>query len=112
MWQFYLYTSSGRNPLQFATTEACNKSRKFHQIRNTQVRTPVAHHKIRVGDHLVGPLWRNRANGTIIDLENDPFPIAVVSFRYANELTSAERVKGVGYAYKVRGRDRNICISD
>jgi hypothetical protein len=41
---------------------------EFQQIRHTKERTLLAEDKLRVRRHEIRPLWRNRADGRLIDL--------------------------------------------
>ena len=60
----------------------------------------------------IRPLWRDRANGYIIDTEQKALSIAVVPLPYARELPATERMKRMRYPHKTRGCDRITCISD
>ena len=60
----------------------------------------------------IRPLWRDRANGYIIDTEQKALSIAVVPLTYARELPAAEWVERMRYPHKTRGCDRITCISD
>ena len=60
----------------------------------------------------IRPLWRNRANGHIIDTEQKALSIAVVPLAYARELSATERMKRMRYPHKTRGCDRISCISN
>jgi hypothetical protein len=71
-----------------------------------------AHDDLRIRSNAVRPLWRNRANGYIIDAEQQTLSIAVVPLTYARELPAAERMERVRYPHKARGCDRLACISD
>ena len=60
----------------------------------------------------IRPLWRDRANGYIIDTEQKSLSIAVVPLTYARELAAAERMERMRYPHKTRGCDRITCISN
>ena len=60
----------------------------------------------------IRPLWRDRANGYIIDSEQKSLSIAVVSLTHARELPAAERMERMRYPHKTRGCDRITCISN
>ena len=60
----------------------------------------------------IRPLWRDRANGYIIDTEQQSLSIAVVPLTYARELPAAERMERMRYPHKTRGCDRITCISN
>jgi hypothetical protein len=60
----------------------------------------------------IRPLWRDRANGYIIDTEQKSLSIAVVPLTYARELPAAERMERMRYPHKTRGCDRITCISN
>lgn len=71
-----------------------------------------AHDNLRIRSGEIRPLWRNRANGCIIDTEQKTLSIAVVPLTYASELPAAERMKRVHYPHKTRGCGRITCIPD
>src|SRR5271170_4575163 len=71
-----------------------------------------AHDNLRIRSNEIRPLRRNRANGAIIDTEQQTLPIAVVPLTYARELLAAERMKRMRYPHKTRGCVRIICISN
>jgi hypothetical protein len=60
----------------------------------------------------IRPLWRDRANGYIIDTEQKALSIAVIPLTYARELSAAQRVERMRYPHKTRGCDRITCISN
>jgi hypothetical protein len=60
----------------------------------------------------IRPLWRDRANGYIIDPDQKALSIAVVPLAYARELPAAERMERMRYPHKTRGCDRITCISN
>jgi hypothetical protein len=60
----------------------------------------------------IRPLWRDRANGYIIDTEQKSLSIAVVPLTYARELPAVERMERMRYPHKTRGCDRITCISN
>lgn len=67
---------------------------------------------LRIRRNEIRPLWRDRANGYIIDAEQKSLSIAVVPLTYARELPAAERMERMRYPHKTRGRDRITCISN
>ena len=86
--------------------------REFQQIRKAEKRTMPAHDDLRIGSNVIRPLWRDRANGYIIDAEQQTLSIAVVPLTYAWELFAAERMERMRYPHKTRGCDRITCISN
>jgi hypothetical protein len=86
--------------------------REFQQIRKAEKRTMPAHDDLRIGSNVIRPLWRDRANGYIIDAEQQTLSIAVVPLTYAWELFAAERMERMRYPHKARGCNRLACISD
>ena len=71
-----------------------------------------AHDNLRIRSNEIRPLRRNRANGYIIDTEQQTLPIAVVPLTYARELLATERMKRMRYPHKTRGCVRITCISN
>lgn len=70
------------------------------------------HGNLRIRRNEIRPLWRDRANGYIIDTEQKALSIAVVPLTYARELPAAERMERMRYPHKTRGYDRITCISN
>jgi hypothetical protein len=67
---------------------------------------------LRIRRNEIRPLWRDRANGYIIDAEQKSLSIAVVPLTYARELPAAERMERMRYRHKTRGCDRITCTSN
>ena len=86
--------------------------REFQQIRDAEKRTMPAHDNLRIRSNEIRPLRRNRANGYIIDTEQQTLPIAVVPLTYAHELLATERMKRMRYPHKTRDCVRITCISN
>ena len=72
----------------------------------------LAHDDLRVRSYEIRPLRWNRADGRIIDLQQETSSISVVPFAYTNEILAAERMERMRDAHKTRGCDRSICILD
>ena len=60
----------------------------------------------------VRPLWRDRANGYIVDTEQKALSIAVMPLTYTRELPATERMERMRHPHKARGCDRITCISN
>jgi hypothetical protein len=84
---------------------------KLQQISNSERRATLADHDLWIGRNHVGPLPWHRVNVVLVNAQQEPRPVPVVSLADAGELPSAERVKWVGHAYKVRVRVRRACSS-
>jgi hypothetical protein len=92
--------------------KACYKLGEINQVRDSKRRAPLPHDDddfgIR-GDH-VGPLWRNRANGAVVDAQQKSLAGAVIALTDADELPPAEWMERMDYADKLRRSGRNVCI--
>lgn len=84
---------------------------KVQQITNSEQRATLADHDLWIGCDHIGPLPWHRADVVVVHAQQEPRPVPVVSLADADELPSAERVKWVGHAYKVRARVRKACSS-
>ena len=94
-----LYTSSVRNRGGVASAEASYQSSEFHQVHNAEQCAPLAHDDLRIWRDEVCPLRCNGANGLIIDPQEEPHAVPVVSLTHAGELLSAEWMERVRYTY-------------
>ena len=65
----------------------------------------LAYDDLRVRSHEIRPLLRNRADGPIIDLQQQTPSMKVAPLAHANELLAAERMKRVCDAHKTRRYD-------
>ena len=70
------------------------------QIRHTEDGTMLTYDDLRIRSHEIRPLGRNRADGHIIDLQQETSSIAVVPLADASELFAAQWVKRMGDANK------------
>src|SRR5215208_1390963 len=93
-----IFTMSG--PLLRTSAEPCHQIRKLQQVCDTQQRTPLAEHNLRIGRLEVRPLPRHRANAFIVDTQQESCPVPVVPLAYTDELSSGERMERVRHAHK------------
>jgi hypothetical protein len=91
--------------------EARHQIRKLQQVCDSHERSPLAEDDLRIRRCGIRPLRRHRANGFIIDTQQRPFAIPVVSLAYTGELSSAEWMEGVRHTHKMLRRGRRACIS-
>jgi hypothetical protein len=82
---------------------------KFQKIRHAEERTMLAYDHLRVRSNQVRPLWRNRADRRIIDLQQKTPSRPVVPLAHAGELLAAEWMKRMRDAHKTRRGGRNTC---
>jgi hypothetical protein len=80
-----------------------NQVRELHQVRHSEQRSPLPEHVLGIRCDDVGPLRQDRANALGVDLQQKALAVPVVPFSDANELTSAERMKRMRHANKMRG---------
>ena len=73
---------------------------ELQHLRHAKERTILAHDDLRIGGNEIRPLRRNRANGDIIDPEQETSSVTVVSLAYASELPAAERMEWMRDAHK------------
>jgi hypothetical protein len=109
MRQSTLYTRSGR---RLPPAELFHQFCELQQIRNAEKRAMPTHGDLWIWRNEIRPLWRDRANGYIIDTDQKALSIAVVPLTYACKLPAAERMKRMRYPDKARGCDRITCISN
>lgn len=100
------------NPLSCASVETTHEAGQFHEVRDTQEPAPFTHDDLRIRGNQICPLRSHRANGRIVDLQQQSLAVAVVALAHAGELLSAERVERMRYAYKARRSGGNVCIPD
>ena len=83
--------------------EIGNQLRELHQVGDSEDRSalPDGDRGIRHDD--VRPLRRDGADSPGIDLQQEPLAVPVIPFADAGELSPAERVERMRYAYKMRG---------
>jgi hypothetical protein len=95
-----------------ASTEPFYQPSQFHQVRHPENRSPLAQDEFRILGGNVRPLWRDRATGLVIDLQQKTHAIAVVPSTQAEEFLSAKGMEGMSHLHKVRRYERKICIPD
>jgi hypothetical protein len=91
--------------------EPRHETSQLHQIGQAKQQATPADDDLWIGCDDVGPGPRHRADVIIVDSQQEPRPVAVVSLADAFELLSAERVKRVGHAHKARTHLRRACSS-
>ncbi len=90
-------------PLQRVTSaEPFYQSSEFHQVRDPEERPLLAHDDLRILGKKVRPLWGNRANGLIINLQQKTPAIAAIPIAHPVELLSAQGMKRMSHPHKVR----------
>jgi len=85
---------------------------KFQQIHHAEWRPPLTHDDLGVRSDQIRPLWRNRANRSILGLKQQSRPIAVVALAHANQLLTAKRMERMGHLDKTLCCNRSVCILD
>lgn len=89
-----------------------DQSGEFQQIHYAEERLLPTDDNLGVRRHEIRPLRRNRADGHLIDVEQEPSAIAGVPLTYARQLLAAERMEWVRDAHKTRRCACNTCILD
>jgi hypothetical protein len=85
---------------------------EFQQIRHAEERTLLADDDLRVRHGEIRPLRRNRADGSLIDTQQETSTIPVVPLAYTSELFAAKGMEWVCDAHKTRRCDRSACTLD
>jgi hypothetical protein len=98
-------------PLPLLVNEPRHEVGEPQQITDPKQRATLAEDDLRIECDDVGPLPRDRANVIRVDAQQEPRPVPVVPLAYADELSSAQRVEGMGHAHKGRARVRRACSS-
>jgi len=80
--------------------ELVYQPRQFQQISHPEERTMPAKDDLRVRSNDIGPLRRNRANGGLIDSQQETSPVAVVSLAQTGEFLAAERMERMRNPHK------------
>jgi hypothetical protein len=88
------------------------QSSECHQVRHPEKRSPLAHDDLRILGTKVRPLWGNRANDLIINLQQKPPAIAVIPLTHTGELSSTEGMERMSHPHKTRGCEGSSCIQD
>jgi hypothetical protein len=70
----------------------------------------LPHDNFGIRENHVGPLRRNRANGAVVDAQQNSLAGPVIALTDADELPATEWVKRMGYADKLRQTGGNVCI--
>ena len=92
-----IWTPSGT-----AAPEFIYQPRQFEQIGQAEERTVPAYDDLRGRGDLIRPLRRNRANGRIVDPQQETSTVPVIPLAHASELLTAEWVERVRDAHKTR----------
>jgi hypothetical protein len=87
-----------------------HKTGEFNQVRDPEWRAPLPHDNFGIRGNHVGPLRWNRANGAVVDAQQNSLAGPVIALADADELPAAEWVEGMGYADKLRRSGGNVCI--
>ena len=100
-----------RLSLALLLDEERHQGGELDEIGHTEHRAAPAKDELRIGGDDVGPLPRHRADAVLVDAQQEPRPIPVVSLAQADELPPAERVERVGHPHKARISLRKGCSS-
>lgn len=95
----------------FRSDEARHQVRELHQIGRAKQRARPAEDDLRIGRDDVSPPRWHRADVIVVDTKKQPRAVAVVPLADADELPSAERVKGMRDAHKARPQIRRASSS-
>ncbi len=73
----------GRLP-RLALAQSSQKAGETDQVRDPEKGAPSAEDDLWVGVNLVGPMWGNRVNATIVTLQQKPRAVAVIPLAHAD----------------------------
>src|ERR1700722_7010085 len=90
--------------------QARHQTGEFHQVRNSEQRPPLSHEDFEIRRSHVGPLRRNRANGSVVHTQQKSLAGPVMAFADADKLPPAKGMERMNYADKMRGTGGNVCI--
>jgi hypothetical protein len=97
---------------RITSAEPFYQSSEFQQVRHPKERSPLAHDDLRILGNKVRPLWGNRANDLIVNLQQKPPAIAVIPLTHTGELSSTEGMERMSHPHKTRGCEGSSCIQD
>jgi hypothetical protein len=97
---------------RLTSAKLIDQSCEFQQIRHAEERPMVTDDELRVRGNESCPLRRHRADGRLIDAQQEPSAITVVPLAHARELLAAEGMEWVRDAHKTRRCDRSVCTLD
>jgi len=99
-------------PRPDTSAELVDKLCESQQIRDAKERTVLSYDDLRGSNRQIRPLLRNRADCSIINLQQQALSIGIAPFAHTSELFPGQRMKRVCDAYKMRGCDRSTCTLD
>ena len=82
--------------------QARHQTGEFHQVRNSEQRPPLSHEDFGIRRSHVGPLRRNRANGSVVHAQQESLAGPVMAFADADKLPAAKGMERMNYADKMR----------
>ena len=97
-------------PRPIVAAEPIDQLGEFQQVRHAEQCPTPAQNDLGIRRYNIRPLRPNCVDHSIVALQQQRLPIAVVTLTYAGELLPAERMKGMRYAHKTCGCDRSLCI--
>jgi hypothetical protein len=90
--------------------QARHKAGEFHQVRNSEQRSPLSQKDFRIRRCDIGPLRWNGANGSVVHTQQESPAGPVTAFADADKLSALEGMEGMSDADKVRRSGGNLCI--
>ena len=83
---------------------------RVHQVHDPKECASLPHNDFRIRGGRVGPLRWNRANGLVVDTQQQTLAGPVIPLSDADELPAAEWVERMRYPHKLRRNDGKACI--
>jgi len=97
---------------RLTSAQLLDQPSEFQQIRHAKERSLRADDEFRVRRHEIRPLRWNRADGGLIDAQQETSSIPVVPLAHTSELLATEGMEWVRDTHKTRRCDGNACILD
>jgi hypothetical protein len=92
--------------------ELLDQPGEFQQISHAEERLLSTDDNLGIRRHEIRPLRWNRADGRLINVQQEPSAIPVIPLAYTRQLLAAERMEWVRDAYKTRRCICTTCILD
>ena len=97
----YLALHSAGFSERLSDNQARHQTGEFHQVRNSE-QPPLSHEDFGIRRSHVGPLRRNRANGSVVHTQQKSLAEPVMAFADADKLPPAKGMERMNYADKMR----------
>ena len=90
--------------------KSLHKSEQIDEVSDAHECTAVPYDDFRIRGCQIRPLDRHRADGRVVDAQQEPLAVAVVALAYTDKLPSAAWMERMHNPHKLRRFRRNVCI--